>query len=189
MACRNISATASAPPINEGIIRKMERDIREAYVLRRRRLFPAYTLKSDGGRWKTVWRRTALFCIERGVKPSTLVASAFEMFCPCPHPNQLLTRRVLDQAVTGHRSRDERHDELRYRCELDEFTVRCSNGDSPEYILSTDFIPLSALFRYVIAKSMGLEKLCDFYRDDAIRQRLCWSKSYVEKFPEEYLPS
>lgn len=183
---RHMSTTTSE--ISEGILRGVIREVKGSYVMYRRRMFPQYKTP-QGERWRSVWRKVARLCIERSITPLRLVQVAFDTYHPCPHPNQLLSHRVLDRASSLYTTQEDDTGELKLRLEVDELSTWMRSGRSLRETLLLPSAQLGSLFRYVIASSEGLMDVMGRFRSEAATQLQFAPSSYKRLLPSEHLPS
>lgn len=185
------SSPATPLPQDIGRLQQLQRELRAAYVARRRLLYPGYELK-DSARWKTAWERGAAICLARNLNPSHLVDVAFSLFQPFPHPNQVHARQSVEAACG---SEFVAHNASRAQAQL------CSELDAYETYVGLGYAPgealvapacYSALFVFAMARGAGADELSERYREAAVTQMQVGNREYVEllrsRLGSEFLP-
>lgn len=154
----------------------------------------------DGKTYKAIWPDMAKFMLRNNLDPESCIRYRFMMqssnILRPVYPNQIANRRYLQDYVDL--SKQEQQDIAsrfefeksfgRSRIVLEQHLKTTTMQESTFKILVDETLPLSALFRYSLARSMKMFDVCRRYRLAAIAQYLEAPDEYDEIW-REWLPA
>lgn len=161
--------------------------------------------KYDGGedvhgrQHQNIWRKIAVFVIKHNLNPTRYVQAQFNIRVSKPiEPTQLLTEYSLS-LYEAQESISEKEIARLFEMQKEQVLVECdklrpcrargwSDKDITRAVLGNQLIPLSALFRYCIAKKEGYDDLAEEYKVEALTQYLAYPDAY-DRIWGEWIPS
>jgi hypothetical protein len=155
--------------------------IKRLYISARRQQHEKYKLISS--RWKDVWLKAAKFVKEHRISPSDLVTLAFQIYYPFPHPNQLVSRGIINELAKTDNQFVDIYDKNYLNRELDELKTYIDIGFTPEEVLLNENCKLTNLFRYSIAMSLGFSGIADRFLKPAQLELERRKKEYLQLLP------
>ena len=157
-----------------------------------------YNQRDKSGR--TVWEKIVDHARDQHVSPCTLVAVLFGTWesKQSPRPHHLLGRHVLQNLKAyGRRMHEDvlillQTDRQAFNIALSAVPKRKRDKQSPYAqhvtVLANDFLQLSPLFRYCLARRLQAKEIYESLRDAADEQFLSYPPAYLTEWQSLLLP-
>ena len=155
--------------------------IKKLYIQARRQQNVKY--KPLNSRWKDVWPKAANFIKEHRISPVDLITIAFQIYYPFPHPNQLVSRGIINELLSRNNQYIDIYNKAFFESELNEFALHIDMGFTPEEVLRSSNSKLTSLFRYSIAMSLGLSGIAINFLSDAQQEMSRRKDEYLNLLP------
>ena len=139
----------------EGDVKTMAREIRYAFVTRKRQFEAAYRPKSD--RHQRIWEKAARICLENDITNAEEFVEAQFRGIHNPYPNVLTNRHQAVQRLKEHRqeSTDKGKAEIYVNSQMDNVLARARTGLDMRRYLTEPLEQICPLIRYVVALTLG----------------------------------